>query len=142
MTPGPVSEGVHKVVVSGKGLDNASSTADASPIVTSTSNNGLSQQWRFTQRPDDSYTLTNQQSGLCLDVSGGSTSAGATVVQATCTGSSSQRWHADRRLGGVFILTSVKSGLALTATSTAVNGSPVTQEVSNGGIRQRWVISS
>ena len=40
-----------------------------------------------------SYQLVNVASGLCADVSGGSTEAGAKVIQWTCTGRANQRWR-------------------------------------------------
>jgi hypothetical protein len=40
----------------------------------------------------DTYTVINQQSGKCLDVSGSSTSDGAAVVQFTCGGGTNQQF--------------------------------------------------
>ncbi|MER6343896.1 family 43 glycosylhydrolase [Streptomyces sp. NPDC001595] len=39
------------------------------------------------------YTLTNRNSGKCLEVTGGSTADGANVAQYTCNGGAHQRWR-------------------------------------------------
>ncbi|HEV2645162.1 MAG TPA: RICIN domain-containing protein [Acidobacteriaceae bacterium] len=59
------------------------------------------------------YELQNVNSGLALDVSGGSTSNGAAVVQNTYTGASSQLWTLVATSGGYYQIKNVNSGLVL-----------------------------
>lgn len=51
-------------------------------------NGGANQQWTF----NANGTLSNAQSGLCLDVNGGATANGTAVILWTCTASANQRW--------------------------------------------------
>jgi len=44
------------------------------------------------QRQGDTYTVVNELSGKCLDVSGASTADGAAVIQYTCNGATNQQF--------------------------------------------------
>ncbi|WP_327251127.1 RICIN domain-containing protein [Streptomyces sp. NBC_01244] len=74
-----------------------------------------------------SYEIVNAESGLCADISGGSTAVGVEVIQWTC--------H-----GGTYSVASVRSGLLLTTASTTA-GSLVTQQPDTGSSLQRWTMS-
>jgi len=49
----------------------------------------MSQKWSF----NSNGTISNQQSGLCLDVDGASAANGAAVILWTCTAATHQQWH-------------------------------------------------
>ncbi|MYX44611.1 hypothetical protein GTW59_26640, partial [Streptomyces sp. SID89] len=97
------------------------------------------QTWRFTRQGDGSYELRNAESGLCADVSGGSTAPGAEVIQWTCTGGANQHWTFTRRSDGSYTVASVRSGLALT-TASKTPGALVTQQTDTGSALQRWTL--
>jgi len=138
---GPVSEGLHTVLVGGKALEDPdSSTTKGRQMVIRAPTGKSNQQWRFTLQADGIYTLKNRASGFCLDVSGGSLEAGAKILQWTCTGGSDQKWKASRRLDGTYVLTSVKSGMALT-TPSITDGARLTQQQNLGSTYQRWKVS-
>ncbi|QDY11650.1 alpha-galactosidase [Micromonospora sp. HM134] len=52
-------------------------------------NGGTNQQWTF----NANGTISNVQSGLCLDVNNNGTANGTTVLLWTCTGATNQRWN-------------------------------------------------
>ncbi|TQF06916.1 hypothetical protein E6W39_37900 [Kitasatospora acidiphila] len=147
MTPvGTVSgggnlNGTHTLTTGGKALDDPNhSTTAGTQLITWTPNGGPNQTWQFTQQADGSYQLTNAQSGLCADVSGGSTAAGAKVIQWTCTGNSNQHWNLTRQPDGNYTIASAKSGLLLTTASTG-DGSLVTQQADSGSALQHWTVN-
>jgi Ricin-type beta-trefoil lectin domain len=51
-------------------------------------NGGANQKWTV----DSNGTIVGQQSGLCLDVTGGSTTQGTPLEIWTCNGQSNQQW--------------------------------------------------
>ena len=51
-------------------------------------NGGANQKWAV----QSNGTITGQQSGLCLDVTGGSTAAGTPLEIWTCNGQATQHW--------------------------------------------------
>jgi poly(3-hydroxybutyrate) depolymerase len=72
--------------VLGKCLDAPNNAASGSRVQIWDCHGGANQQWNVTS----SGTITNVQTGLCLDVSG--TANNATVNVATCNNAASQRW--------------------------------------------------
>ncbi|PYC78261.1 hypothetical protein C7C46_16515 [Streptomyces tateyamensis] len=136
----PVLAGAHTLTASGKALDDPNhSTGAGTQLVTWTPNGGSNQSWTFTQQADGSYQVTNGQSKLCMDVSGGSTAAGAQVIQWTCTGGTNQRWTVTPVAGGGYTVASQKSGLLLT-TASSTDGALVTQQPDTGSALQHWTI--
>ncbi|MCC9306248.1 RICIN domain-containing protein [Kitasatospora sp. RB6PN24] len=132
--------GAHILTTGGKALDDPNhSTTAGTQLITWTANGGANQSWQFTQQTDGSYQLTNAESGLCADVSGGSTAAGAKVIQWPCTGNSNQHWNLTSQPDGSYTVTSVKSGLLLTTASTG-DGSLVTQQADSGSPLQHWSV--
>nr|WP_239167242.1 glycoside hydrolase family 27 protein [Catellatospora coxensis] len=51
-------------------------------------NGGANQQWNL----NSDGTVSNRQSGLCVDVNGNATANGTLVILWTCTGAANQRW--------------------------------------------------
>jgi alpha-galactosidase len=60
----------------------------ASAVVYTWTNGAANQQWSL--RSDG--TISNTQSGLCLDVSGRATANGTPVILWTCTAAANQLW--------------------------------------------------
>jgi len=105
---------------------------------------GLNQQFQFTAVPGG-YTITSRNSGLVLQVAGGSTSNGAAIVQAAYTGAKNQIWTVSAPGGmGYSTLTPLNSGKCLDVISTAATaqgmnwGTHVQQYTCSGGAMQSW----
>ncbi|MEY9947892.1 RICIN domain-containing protein [Kitasatospora sp. GAS1066B] len=132
--------GTHTLTISGEALDDPNHSVTAgTQLITWAANGGSNQNWVFTQQADGSYQISNGQSNLCMDVSGGSTAAGAQVIQWTCTGGSNQRWTVTAVSGG-YTVVSRSSGLLLTTAATS-DGSLVTQQADSGSALQHWTIN-
>jgi hypothetical protein len=124
-----------------------SSKASGAGIIQQNPDSASDQEWQLTSVGPQTYTLTNVNSGLCLDT-GSSTSEGAQLVQATCTGNTDQQWQISLStlFSGAYTLANVNSS---TVNSTPYlmddNGasmSPgiVIQWPSNNGQNQAWVL--
>ena len=84
------------------------------------------------------YRLRAVMSGLCLDVSGGSTQAGANIQQWTCNNLAPQNWTLEAA-GGAFTLRSQQSGMCLAAAGDTA-GANVAQQPCDGSATQSWSI--
>ncbi|MFF3497901.1 family 43 glycosylhydrolase [Streptomyces sp. NPDC003247] len=74
------------------------------------------------------YTLTNRNSGKCLDVTGSSTADGANVAQYTCNGGANQRWRIEDLGDDTSRLVNVASGKVLdTADCSTADGADLRQ---------------
>jgi hypothetical protein len=83
-------------------------------------------------------TITNVQSGLCLDTLGGATTNGASVTFHSCNGARSQQW---RRPAGATNLVQVISGRALdTANGSTANGTLAVIGNVAGSSTQTWAV--
>jgi hypothetical protein len=90
-----------------------------------------------------SYHVSNQNSGLLLDVTGASKTAGAQVIQATSTGGASQQWSLVAVSGGYYNIVNRNSGLALDVSGASKTaGANAIQWTNNGGTNQQWVLNS
>lgn len=79
-----------------------------------TDDNGTNaQRYQFTKNDDETYTITNVQSGCALEVAGGSLADGANVQQYTPNGTPAQRWYIERGTDGGYFLRSKVSNLYL-----------------------------
>jgi alpha-galactosidase len=72
----------------GKCLDAPLNAAAGSKVQIWDCNGGANQRWTH----NSNGTITGQQSGLCLDVSGALTANGTQVILWQCTGAANQRW--------------------------------------------------
>ncbi|WP_433336143.1 RICIN domain-containing protein [Spirillospora sp. CA-294931] len=103
-------------VNSGHCLDVAgSSTANQANVIQWTCNAGPAQDWRFTDSGDGYYTLTNPNSGKCLDVDatdGSGTSDGRNVWQDECNQNPGQLWKPEKKANGHWLV-SKRSGKCL-----------------------------
>ncbi|MFJ4618213.1 family 43 glycosylhydrolase [Streptomyces sp. NPDC088812] len=74
------------------------------------------------------YTLTNRNSGKCLDVTGSSTADGANVAQYTCNGGANQRWRIEDLGDDTSRLVNVAGGKVLdTADCSTADGADLRQ---------------
>jgi hypothetical protein len=104
-------------------------------------NGGLNQQWR--PGASGSYwTLLNANSGLVLDVPGGSTSQGTQLDQWAANGGANQQWSFAPAGNGAYTLVNRNSGMLadVNGASTSQNAS-VIQWPSNGGANQQWYLT-
>ena len=74
--------------VMGKCLDVPANAADGTRVKIWDCNGGANQQWNL----NSNGTISNAQSGLCLDVNGGGTTNGSAVIVWNCHGGANQRW--------------------------------------------------
>lgn len=89
------------------------------------------------------YTITNVNSGLVMDVVGASTTAGALVDQWTTNGQPNQRWQITSLGSGLYKIVSVNSGLCLDVYGQSLNsGAAIDQWTCNGGTNQEFTISN
>lgn len=87
------------------------------------------------------YKLTNQNSGLCLDNSGGSMSPGNPMIQWHDNKLATQMWKTDYMGDGYFKLTNRFSNLCLdNLNGNSAIGNPIIQWTDNGMDPQRWNI--
>ena len=74
------------------------------------------------------YTLTNRNSGKCLDVAGSSTADGANVQQYTCNGGNNQKWRVEDQGDDTSRLVNVATGKVLdTADCSSADGADLRQ---------------
>ncbi|WP_202919419.1 RICIN domain-containing protein [Saccharothrix deserti] len=128
-----LSAGQHTIKVVCKGTKNAASTGtvcalDAFSSVSAT----FPVQGAY-------YKIVNRNSGMAVDVSGGSTSDGATVIQWGYNSADNQNWRFESASGGNFKIVSQKSGklLDVLGASTA-DGASVVQWTDQNGANQHW----
>jgi GH43 family beta-xylosidase len=74
------------------------------------------------------YTVTNRNSGKCLEVAGGSSSDGADVRQYTCNGGANQRWRLEDQGDDTHRLVNAATGKVLdTADCSSADGADLRQ---------------
>lgn len=85
------------------------------------------------------YNLVNVNSGMVLDISGGSTSAGGLSVQTSLSGATSQQWQLVSAGAGYYTLVNRNSGLVLDVPGQSTSeGVQLDQWGSNNGANQQW----
>lgn len=89
------------------------------------------------------YRFLNLNSGLALDVNGGSTVNGAGIIQWPQNGGNNQQWQITNNGGGYYKVTNRNSGLALDVNSSSTaNGASIIQWTWNGGNNQQWQLTA
>ena len=87
--------------------------------------------------------LVGVMSGMCLDVTGGSTAPGTAIQQYPCNDNAAQAWTFEHTAGGAFALRSQISGLCLAvAGDPTAAGSPIEQQPCDGGPAQAWTVEN
>ncbi|MET9399242.1 RICIN domain-containing protein [Kitasatospora sp. NPDC002965] len=123
----------------GKCLEVSDWRRDAgAPVRQWTCTGGANQQWAA----NSNGFLVNRNSGLCLDIPGGSTVWGERPVQSHCAprpASGSQRWYVPGVNSDPVGTVGNGNGLVLdVAGYDASDGAPVIQWGANGGLNQLW----
>jgi len=87
--------------------------------------------------------LTDANSSLVMDVSGGSTATGGKIIQWTNHSGSNQRWTLHQVSGNVFTVVNVNSGLCLDVpNSSTTQGLQLDQWTCTDGPNQEWVFDA
>jgi hypothetical protein len=99
--------------------------------------------WTGATNPaNGTYKLTAVNSGLLLDVSGGSTANGASIIQWSSTGGTNQQWTLAQVSGNVYTITGVGSGKCLEVpSSSTTQGTRLSIYTCNGGANQQWALA-
>ncbi|MYS79182.1 hypothetical protein GTZ85_02765 [Streptomyces sp. SID5474] len=85
------------------------------------------------------YTLTDANSGKCLEIRDDSTANGATANQWTCNGSATQSWYLALSPGVPTRLVNANSGKCLEiGDDSTANGATANQWMCNGSATQNW----
>ncbi|MBE5958675.1 MAG: hypothetical protein E7254_07430 [Lachnospiraceae bacterium] len=89
------------------------------------------------------YKIVSRHSGLCLDVSGGSSASGANVQQWTDNGTNAQKWMVSfNSSDSTYVITSVINGKALDMDGwSRDNGGNLIMWDNNNTDNQRWYIT-
>jgi len=100
--------------------------------------------WTGTSNPANStHYLTNANSSLVMDVSGGTTATGGKIIQWTNHGGTNQQWQLKAVSGNIYTLTNVNSGLCLEVpSSSTTQGTQLDQYTCNGGTNQEWALNA
>lgn len=98
--------------------------------------------------PDVIIKLVNEHSGMCLDITGGSTSVGGRAIQAPCSSATSQQWiarnveNSGNYMYYDFINRHSNLSLSVPASSTANDVVLVQSGYSPGSHDQQWWMNS
>ncbi|SEG91402.1 Ricin-type beta-trefoil lectin domain-containing protein [Thermomonospora echinospora] len=108
-------------------------------------NAGAAQNWQFTDVGDGYYTLTNSNSGKCLDIDGtdgSGTADGRNAWQYDCNGSEGQQWKPEKKDGGYWLKSRRSNKCLVVDGSSTTSGSNVSQWSCQDGVRgQVWNIT-
>ena len=92
--------------------------------------------------PAGTYTIENEFSGLCIDVTSRSTSAGAVIQQYACNGTPAQSFQVVNEGNGWYKIVNTNSQLPIDVQSdSSANGTAIQQYTDNGTEAQRFSIS-
>ena len=92
--------------------------------------------------PVGTYTIANDFSGLCVDVTSRSTSAGALIQQYACNGTSAQTFQVVNEGSGWYKIVNTNSQLPIDVEGdSSANGTGIDQYTDNGTEAQRFAIT-
>ena len=92
--------------------------------------------------PPGTYTIVNDFSGLCVDVTSRSTSAGALIEQYACNGTPAQTFQVVGEGSGWFKIVNTNSQLPIDVQgNSSANGTAIQQYTDNGTEAQRFSIT-
>lgn len=147
----PTGQGFYKLTCRRNGLclDDLGGSTTVGSNIGQYNDNGLdTQRWKMPVQPDGSgivsgatYKLTNVQSGLCLDDSGGSLNAGTAVEQWTDNGQEPQHWKIEATGSGTYILTCQRNAFCLdNPNGSTTPGTKLQLWYANTSPAQQWRI--
>ena len=92
--------------------------------------------------PAGTYTIVNDYSGLCVDVTSRSTTAGAAIQQYACNGTPAQTFQVVSEGNGWYKIVNTNSQLPIDVQANATaNGTAIQQYTDNGTEAQRFAIT-
>ncbi len=147
LSSGLIANGTYKIVNrnSVKVMDVVdASTANGAKIQQWGYGGTTNQQWVFTHRGANQYTITSAQTGKAIDQAAGSILSGDYIqMYALNSSSANQRWIPMPTDSGYYKLVSANTGLALVAAdSSTTNGARIIQQEFSGLPSQQWWLST
>ncbi len=131
--PITISDTVYKVTDGSITVPVAMSSADAYHLVISGAGTATDL--------ENTYRITNLNSGLALDTHDAGTSAGTLVNQATAAGGATQRWKLVSTGSGLYKVVNAAGGLVLgVKDASSGNGASAVVETDTGGNTQLWQV--
>ena len=101
-----------------------------------------SQRFVFTRQDDGSYVITNEASGLALDVELGVAKDGAVVQQYEPNGTAAQHWFIRDAGDGYYIQSELGNWVLDVAGASQADGTPVTLYTPNGSAAQKFIAAA
>jgi hypothetical protein len=100
--------------------------------------------WTGSSNPANAtHYLTNANSSLVMDVSGGSTAVGGPIIQWTNHAGTNQQWQLRQAAGNIYTLANVNSGLCLEVPGgSTAQGTQLDQGTCGGGVNQQWALNA
>lgn len=144
-TQGVLESGVYQLFAAGNtklALDAGKANASGDNVRIFNQQNSKAQKWRLDYNAnDDTYFITNAQSGLSLDVYGGYTWDETNVQLFTAHRGPNQKWKIEKNTDGTYTVYSARSNKPLDVYGGGTtSGSNVQQFSWHGGSNQRWRI--
>jgi Ricin-type beta-trefoil lectin domain-like/Glycosyl hydrolase family 76 len=134
--------GTHFVVskLSGKAMDNSSSTANGAGMTQWGLNRQPQQTWNFTQNSDTSWNIVCASSTKALDNAGGTTNGTQVIQWSADSSNNNQRWWVDQQSDGSYKIWSKANSKALDNSNSTADGAKIIEWDWSGGNQQRWNI--
>lgn len=107
-----------------------------------TSNGSLAQRWWLRNAGNDTFTLTNCASVLCLDIKDGRFANGSNAQQYAYNGSAAQRWYFTMGRSGLELRSKGGNFVLDVAGGKAANGGNVEVYSPNGTTAQAWSLKA
>lgn len=101
--------------------------------------NLLSQQWQITEVSSGTFKIINRNSGLALDVTGGTNSTGRNIIQSTYSSSNRMHWTITDNTS--YVKLNSKLGTNTYIRGTGTSGATLYTASSSTSTTQRWVIT-
>ena len=93
--------------------------------------------------PNGSYQILSVNSGLALDVTGGSTTRGADLVQSAPSSAAEQTWTVTNLGNNVITLTNANSAMNADDTANSITaGTLIDQWTANNATNQEWTVTA
>lgn len=141
---GALSTGIYRIVAAGSTnvvLDADNNGASGSNVYIANQQQSNTQKWQITYNSDNTYYISNLQSGLFLDVYGGYDSDETNIQLFTAHYGQNQKWTIEENINGTYTIYSVNSNKPLDIYGGRnTSGDNVQQFSWHGGINQQWVI--
>ncbi|GGT14698.1 hypothetical protein GCM10010222_65920 [Streptomyces tanashiensis] len=119
------SGATYQLTTGGKAMDIPTTNTDGTQATVYSPHTGNNQKFVITANSNNTYTLKNVASGLCIAISTDSNEGGQAIIQTACTSANAQRWSLWQTAAtGYSLVATTASAQAITATS-ATNGAKV-----------------